>query len=1203
MPVNHREIAFEAAIEDHLLKNGYSKASPENFDREMAIDPTILVSFIQETQDKTWQALEKLHGANTQDIILSDLCKSMASRGSLDIIRHGFKCYGKQIEVAFFKPSHGLNPETIKLYESNQLTVTRQLKYSTKNENSIDLVLSLNGIPVVTAELKNPLTGQTVNNAIHQYKTDRDPRELIFQFKKRALVHFAVDPDLVFMTTQLKGKETFFLPFNLGDNHGAGNPENPKGYRTSYLWEEVWQRDSLLDILARFLHLEIKEKRFAGKTVKKETMIFPRYHQLDSVRRLEGDARSQGTGNNYLIQHSAGSGKSNSIGWLAHRLAFLHNDADEKIFDSVVVITDRVILDQQLQETIYQFEHKHGVVQKIDKNTAQLAESLRSGVPIIITTLQKFPFVTEQVRKQAEEEAKAQGKTISDDSTTLPGKRYAVIIDEAHSSQSGETATELKAVLSREEIEKEIIKQKEESDIDDVEEEILRTMAKRGKQPNISFFAFTATPKHKTLEVFGAQGPEGKPLPFHLYSMRQAIEEGFIHDVLKHYTTYKAFFGLIKSAEDDPQVKKKKAAKELARYMTLHPHNIAQKTEIMVEHFRNHTKHKIGGKAKAMVVSGSRLHAVRYKQTFDKYIREKKYDDVQTLVAFSGTVIDDIDTSLTYTEGGMNRGKDGESIAGKKIPEKFEADDYQVLIAADKFQTGFDQPLLHTMYVDKRLAGVQAVQTLSRVNRIFPGKEDTFILDFYNDRNEILRAFQDYYETTTVGEEADPQQLYNLQAELDKYGVYHAEDVEEFCQTYYLPKASHTKTDHAKINSILDRVVVRFKSLKDEVRDSKSEEEWQKEKETEQELFRVKLQAFRNLYSFLSQIIPYQDTELEKLYTFARFLLKKLPRREPGPRYDFDDEVALKYYRLQKISEGSIILQKSSRGELKGPSAVGTGKIHDENVQLSKLIDILNDRFGTDFKPADQLFLDSVVEDAVADENLQQAAHANTIENFKYIFSKELESLFIDRMEQNEDIFNRFMGDPNFNQVIEEYLRKRVYEEIKSCHDDTKKILPFQIVTPKEQDKFKTCVPLVPLKAAAGAFSDPQQVEGGDWQWISVDSKHKLRKGMFVAQVVGKSMEPAIPDGSYCLFAAPVEGTRRGKTVLVQMRDVSDPETGERYTVKRYESEKEQSGDEWRHTKITLKPNNPDFKPIVFTDADEGELQVIAECVEVLKGT
>jgi type I restriction enzyme R subunit len=418
------------------------------------------------------------------------------------------------------------------------------------------------------------------------------------------LVHFAVDPDLVFMTTQLKGKDTHFLPFNLGNGTAAGNPENPGGYRTWYLWEQVWQRDSLLDILARFIHLEVKERRFDGKTVRKETMIFPRYHQLDSVRKMEADARGKGAGQNYLVQHSAGSGKSNSIGWLAHRLAFLHNALDKKVFDSVVVVTDRVVLDQQLQDTVYQFEHKHGVVQKIDENTAQLARALREGVPIIITTLQKFPFVTDQIRKQAEEEAKAKGLPIpTDNALTLPGKQYAVIVDEAHSSQSGETATELKAVLAADHIKQQAKEEAEAQGLPDYEEEILRTMAKRGRQPNISFFAFTATPKHKTLEVFGTLGADGKPHPFHLYSMRQAIEEGFILDVLRNYTTYKTYFGLVKSAEEDPNVEKRAAAKALARFMTLHPHNIEQKTEVMIEHFRAFTRHKIGGKAKAMVVT------------------------------------------------------------------------------------------------------------------------------------------------------------------------------------------------------------------------------------------------------------------------------------------------------------------------------------------------------------------------------------------------------------------------------------------------------------------------------------------------------------------------------------------------------------------------------------------------------------------------
>lgn len=1035
MPADHTEKAFEAAIEHHLLeRGGYVKADPKNFDRERAIDPTILIPFLQETQPEKWQALEKLHGASTAEVVLDDICKAMDGRGSLDVLRHGFKCYGKQIDVAFFKPAHGLNPDVMKLYAANRLTVTRQLHFSTKSEQSVDVTLSLNGIPVVTAELKNPMTGQTVTHAMHQYKEDRDPRELFFQFKKRTLVHFAVDPDWVFMTTQLKGKDTSFLPFNLGQNRGtpnppfgAGNPPNAGSYRTEYLFAEVWQRDSLLDIMARFLHLETKVRRFNGKTVKKEKMIFPRYHQLDCVRDLETDARDAGPGKNYLVQHSAGSGKSNSIGWLAHRLAVLHTADDKKVFDSVVVITDRVILDQQLQETIYQFEHKHGVVEKIDENTAQLARALRTGVPIIITTLQKFPFVTEQIRKHAEEEAKARGLPIpADDDLTLPGKQFAVIVDEAHSSQSGETATELKAVLAADHIKEKAKREAEEQGLPDHEEEILRTMAKRGRQPNISFFAFTATPKHKTLEVFGVKGAKGKPQPFHLYSMKQAIDENFILDVLKNYTTYKAYFGLVKAVENDPNVEKRKAAKALARFMTLHPHNIEQKTEIMVEHFRTHTRHMIGGKAKAMVVTGSRLHAVRYKQAFDRYIQEKCYDGIDTLVAFSGTVIDDLDPNITYTEGSMNKG-----ISGKEIPKKFETEEYQVLIAADKFQTGFDQPLLHTMYVDKRLAGIQAVQTLSRLNRTHPGKENTFVLDFYNDREEILRAFQDYYEVTSVGEEAEPQQLYALQTELDSSGVYHHEEVEQFCAIFFAKRANHSASDHAKMNAVLDLAVERFKTLRDELKTELTDDEWRQAKEEAQEAFRSRLQAFRSLYSFLSQIIPYQDTDLEKLYSYARFLITKLPRPDTGPHYNFEDEVALKFYRLQKISEGAIELQSGVGGELKGPTAIGTGRGHDEEVELSRLIDLLNERFGTDFKPADQLFLDSVREDAIANDELREAAAANTIDNFKFVFSKALEGLFIDRMEQNEEIFNRFMSDKDFQQLVEGKLRQDVYEHFR----------------------------------------------------------------------------------------------------------------------------------------------------------------------------
>ncbi len=683
MAINYKEIAFEEAIEEYLINHGgFEKGNKDDFEPAMGLFPSEVIDFIKSTQPKEWQYLEDLQKDAAEDQLLADLCKALDSdhQGCLSVLRHGFKCFGKQFRVAYFAPASGLNPETKALYDANRLKVVRQVKYSEHNTNTVDVTLALNGIPVATLELKNPMTGQTWRNAVHQYKNDRDPNDPIFQFRKRSLVHFAVDPDEVYMTTKLAGNRTRFLPFNRGDNGGAGNKNNPDGYKTAYLWEHILTRRSLMDILARFIHLEVIEKKVGDRKVRKETMIFPRYHQLDCVRTMVRDAHDLGVGNNYLVQHSAGSGKSNSIAWLAHRLSSLYDDNDEKVFDSVVVVTDRVVLDQQLQETIYQFEHKQGVVERIEKDSNQLAEALATGVPIVITTLQKFPFVTEKVGD-------------------LPKRDYAVIIDEAHSSQGGETATDMKGVLGGAHIEEQVAQAKEEG-APDYQEEILRAMAKRPQQPNISFFAFTATPKYKTLEVFGRPGPDGKPLPFHLYSMRQAIEENFILDVLKNYTTYKTYYRMLKAIEDDPRVEKRKAAKALARFMSLHPHNISQKTEVMIEHFRHVTRHRIGGKAKAMLVTPSRLHAVRYKKAFDEYIADKKYEGIKTLVAFSGKVTDPDFKDKEYTETGMNNG-----IREKELPEKFATDDYQVLIVAEKYQTGFDQPLLHTMYVDCHRSG------------------------------------------------------------------------------------------------------------------------------------------------------------------------------------------------------------------------------------------------------------------------------------------------------------------------------------------------------------------------------------------------------------------------------------------------------------------------------------------------------------------
>jgi len=995
------EKAFEENIENSLLSKpgGYLKGDPAAYDRELALDTAALLKFIKDTQKDEWDKLAGVHGADTEKKFLSRLTQELETRGMLDCLRNGVTDYGKKFKLAYFKPVSKLNPETQKLYDKNILTATRQLHYSLKNENSVDVLLLLNGLPIATLELKNQFTGQNVKNAKAQYKYDRDETELLFQFKKRALVHFAVDTDVIYMTTRLQGARTKYLPFNKGYNKGAGNPPNPNGHKTAYLWEEILPKDSLMDILGRFLHLEVKEISIEGRKVKKETMIFPRYHQLDVVRLLAQDALKSGPGKNYLIQHSAGSGKSNSIAWLAYRLSGLHNQADKRIFDSVIVITDRLVLDQQLQDTIYQFDHKSGVVQKIDKDSGQLAQALAAGTNIIITTLQKFPFVLEKVG-------------------TLPKRNYAVIVDEAHSSQGGESAKKMKHALTVIDTASISYEESEDYEGEDGEDGIRESMLKRGPQPNLSFFAFTATPKAKTLEVFGQKGMDGKPEPFHLYSMRQAIEEGFIWDVLQNYTTYKTFFQLTKKIEEDPNINKRKGAVAIARFLSFHPHNLAQKTEVIVEHFRQLTMRKIGGKAKAMVVTGSREHVVRYKQEFDRYLKEKKYTDIKALVAFSGTVLLD-GIPPEYTEVGMNTYHDAngkvQNIKEKELPERFATSEYQILLVAEKYQTGYDQPLLHTMYVDKRLDGVKAVQTLSRLNRTCPGKEDTFVLDFVNTREDILAAFQPYYEQTKIEETSDPNKLYDLKNKLDSFMVVQPSDVTAFCKVFFKNKELHTKQEHAQLNSLIDVAVERFKLI---------------EKEEHKEDFSNTLGVFVRLYAFLAQIMPFQDIELEKFYAYGRFLLKKLPRRELGGRYHLGDEVALEYYRLQKMAEGGIELQKDSGATVKPVSEAGTKKEKEEYARLSEIIKLLNDRFGTDFSEADKLFFDQIEEEMVLDNKLGVQAKSNTIDNFKYGFEDVFISKLVERIDQNQDIFNKIMEDTTFAGVVKDYLLKRVYKRL-----------------------------------------------------------------------------------------------------------------------------------------------------------------------------
>lgn len=988
------ENTFETALVQSLTEQGgYTEGNAPDYSPELGMFKYEVIRFLQESQPKRWEKISAIHGADVDNRVIQRLYKELDLRGSLDVLRNGFVDYGVRFQMAFFQPASGLNPDAVYLYNKNNLKVYRQIYYSTKNKNSVDVLLSLNGIPVATLELKNQFTGQNVGNALKQYSTTRDNREILFAFKKRCLVHFAVDQDEVFMTTKLDGSKTYWLPFNKGANNGKGNPQNPDGYRTVYLWENILQKDSWLEIIQRFVHLQTEEIEVEGKIYKKEKLIFPRYHQLDAVREISEKVLEVGTGKNYLIQHSAGSGKSNSIAWLAYRLSSLHNATDERIFDSVIVVTDRKVLDQQLQNTIYQFEHKTGVVQKIDKDSTQLASALGYGTNIIITTLQKFPFVVDKVGE-------------------LPERKYAVIIDEAHSSQGGEASKKLKEVLASKTLE-EASKDDLEEDYtgdDFVREQIERSAAARGQQPNISFFAFTATPKYKTLQVFGDKDENGKPKPFHLYSMRQAIEEGFILDVLQNYTTYELYFKLTKAIEEDPNLNKKKAAKAIGKFVSLHPHNLAQKTEIILEHFRDIVSKKIGGKAKAMLVCGSRLHAKRYFEEFGRYIKKKGYEtEIKILVAFSGKVVDD-NAPDGVSEPEMT------GYSEKELPTIFERDEYKILIVADKYQTGFDQPLLHTMYVDKKLSGVKAVQTLSRLNRMHPGKEDTFVLDFANDRQTILDSFQPYYEVTSVTEETDINHLYDLKARLDEFQVYWTQEIEAFANVYFDPKTKLNNPKQQKhLYAFTDPAVDRFKAI--------AEEEKQDE-------FKKGLRTWTNLYAFLSQIMPFIDSEFEKFYAYAKLLQTRLPKRELSESLHLDDEVALEYYRLQKIKEGSIELQKGEEGELSGTSEAGLKRAKDEEALLSEIINVLNDRFGTEFEEADKLFFDQIEAELMEDETLQTQARVNKIDTFKFAFNDKFIDKLIGRMDQNQEIFEKILEDKVFGDLVKELMMKKIYKKL-----------------------------------------------------------------------------------------------------------------------------------------------------------------------------
>jgi type I restriction enzyme R subunit len=954
---------------------GYRKRAPEEYDKRLCLIPADVLDFIYATQPKEWEKFKKHHAGDAKERVLSRLASEVKTRGTLEVLRKGIKSDGCSFRLAYFRPASGLNQELQRLYEANLFTAVRQLKYSDANEKSLDLALFLNGLPIFTAELKNSLTGQTVQDAIRQYQHDRDPKEPLFAFG-RCLAHFAVDPDLVYLTTHLRGMKTRFLPFNQGRYGGAGNPPTANGFATSYLWERIWARDSVLNLIQHFVQV-VEEEDDKGRKTGERSLIFPRYHQLEAVRNLVRDAQMSGPGRRYLIQHSAGSGKSNSIAWLAHQLSVLHDASDRRVFDSIIVITDRRVLDRQLQRTVRQFEQTLGVVENIDTTSRQLKQALEDGKTIIVTTLQKFPVIANEIG-------------------ALPGKRFAVIIDEAHSSQTGETTKSLKLVLAAGSLE--VAEEEDREEGDDLEDRIVSEVKKRGQLPNVSYFAFTATPKPKTLELFGSKQSDGRFAPFSLYSMRQAIEEGFILDVLQNYTTYKTYWNLLKTISDDPRYDRHKASYLLRSFVDLHPHAIDKKVAIMVDHCADQVVHRINGKAKAMIVTRSRLHAVRYKRAVDRYLKEKGYP-FKALVAFSGTVRDG---GAEYTEANMN------GFPEAQTAETFKRDEYRLLIVAYKFQTGFDQPLLHTMYVDKKLGEVNAVQTLSRLNRVAPGKSETFVLDFVNDADEIQKAFEPYYDRTLLKEATDPNLLYDLQTKLSDFHFFTTEEINRFATVYFDPNGTQDLL-HAALQPAVDR--------------------YSDATEDERVPFRGHLKDFVSLYAFLSQIITFVDAELEKLYLFGRLLLRKLPVTRERLPVEIQQQIDVDSYRVQKTGTGSIRLRRGTT-ELEPIKAKDVEMpVPDQIEPLSQIIRELNERFGTAFTEEDRIFIEQLETKLTNNEALEKAVKVNTPENARLTFNHVVNDKLQEMIETNFKFYKQVTDDPDFAKTFLDWLFDRYLQK------------------------------------------------------------------------------------------------------------------------------------------------------------------------------
>jgi len=1002
---NTTEKRFEEDITASFLSpsGGYTHNN-DVYVPDLGLFPETLVRFVQRTQPKEWKRFELQNSGDVARKFCLSFNSACDTYGLLEVLRHGFKHRGINFRVCYFRPESSLNQTAAELYAQNEITCNRQWFYSAETHNSVDLVLAINGIPVFAFELKNQYTGQNVENAKRQWMFDRDPRETCFQFNKRILGYFCVDQLEVWMTTKLAGKDTYFLPLNQGSNGagndgGKGNPANPDGYPTAYLWQYVFQKDSMMDIVQKFLHLQVKEDRKlladgTERVTKKKALIFPRYHQLDVVRKLIADVRENGAGQNYLIQHSAGSGKSNSIAWTAYRLASLHDEENRAVFSSVVVVTDRTVLDAQLQETISGFDHTIGAVEAIgeDKNSRDLRDALNSGVRIIVTTLQKFPVIYQEVDAAA-------------------GRNYAIIVDEAHSSQTGSSAMKLKSALAdteqalREYAE---IEGKAEDEIDR-SDKIVQEMITHGKHKNLSFFAFTATPKAATLEMFGTEWEDGTFHPFHIYSMRQAIEEGFILNVLQNYMTYSTCFKIAKNTPDNPELPESRATKIIKRYEKLHPYNISQKAQIIVETFRNTTRHKIGGRGKMMVVTDSRLAAVRYFHEVKRYIEAQKYTDVDVLIAFSGSVQDGDEE---YTESGLNVRRDGSHISESQTKAEFH-DNFNVLIVAEKYQTGFDEPLLHTMIVDKKLKSVKAVQTLSRLNRTCPKKVDTFVLDFANKKEDILEAFQPFYQETSLEQEVNADLIYQTEKELLDYAIYTKNDIDAFIAIWNHP-GKQDETAMGRMTSVLKPVADRY-NLKN------AEERYQ---------FRRLVRSLIRWYSYVSQVTRMFDGDMHRQYLFLSYLIGLLPGDSEEPVDLLDGKLKLEYYKLQKTFEGEIQLDRVDGQYV--PAAQKAQQGRQQKSTLDEILKKINEKYKGAFTEADRVMIDALHAKLISDKKLESSARTVDPRIFaESIFPAAFGTAAMESYMESQDSYSSLFENKSKYDAVMSALAGVIYREMR----------------------------------------------------------------------------------------------------------------------------------------------------------------------------